>query len=197
MADMATLAIPGDVGGFTVEDLEAFPDDGRRYELVDGVLLVSPAPRFRHQVAAFELAKVLSAACPPELYVVTAPVDVRRGRRTSLQPDIMVFRRDAIDLDRPALDPPLLAVEVLSPSSRDIDQGLKRLTYARLGVPSYWIVDPAPPSLLAYELDTAGGYAEIARGTAREPVAFTRPFAVTIVPQALLAGLDRRDRSEP
>jgi Uma2 family endonuclease len=197
MAVMATLALPGDVGGFTVDDLEAFPDDGRRYELVDGVLLVSPAPRFRHQVAAFELAKVLSAACPPELYVVTAPVDVRQGRRTSLQPDVMVFRRDSIDLDRAPLDPPLLAVEVLSPSSRDIDQGLKRLTYARLGVPSYWIVDPGEPSLLAHVLDTAGGYAEIARGPALQPVALDRPFPVVVVPQALLADLDRRQTSEP
>jgi Uma2 family endonuclease len=132
MADMAILEMPGDTDGFTVEDLEAFPDDGRRYELVDGVLLVSPAPLPRHQVAGTEILAALRAACLPEFYVVTAPLDVRSGIRTSLQPDVMVFRRDAIELDRPALEPPVLAVEVLSSSSRDIDHGLKRLTYARL-----------------------------------------------------------------
>ena len=187
MVAMATVQMPGDLDGFTVDDLDAFPDDGRRYELVDGVLLVSPAPRPRHQIVLAELVHALAAACPSDLYVLPAPVDVRRGPRTSVQPDVMVVRRDSIELDAAAVDPPLLAVEVLSPSTRDVDQGLKRLTYARLGIPSYWVVEPLEPSLLALEL-RGGAYEEAGRGRGDEPVSLGRPFPVTLVPQQLLAG---------
>src|SRR5215475_934401 len=62
--------------GFTVEDLTEMPDDGRRYELVDGVLVVSPAPRPRHQLAAFRLGEILTRASPPDLVVIPAPIDV-------------------------------------------------------------------------------------------------------------------------
>src|SRR5262249_23745984 len=77
----------------TVDDLERMPDDGHRYELLDGTLLVSPAPNVWHQEVALELAVQLRAVCPPRLRVVIAPFEWRRGRRTALQPDVLVARR--------------------------------------------------------------------------------------------------------
>lgn len=58
---------------FTVDELDLMPDDGRRYELLDGVLIVSPRPSVTHQEVAMELAVQLGAACPPELRVVAEP----------------------------------------------------------------------------------------------------------------------------
>jgi len=69
----------------TVDDLEAMPDDGHRYELVDGVLIVSPAPIWAHQAAQFALHKLLHAACPAGLRVIGAPAPLTgcAGRRRS------------------------------------------------------------------------------------------------------------------
>jgi hypothetical protein len=68
------------------------PDDGNRYELIDGMLHVSPAPVPRHQVVLGELFFMLRSACPPGLLVVVAPLDVQPDRLTSLQPDVLVTR---------------------------------------------------------------------------------------------------------
>ncbi|WP_131796220.1 Uma2 family endonuclease, partial [Candidatus Protofrankia datiscae] len=126
--------------GFTVDDLEEMPDDGRRYELVDGVLLVSPAPRWEHQRACLNLAIILEAANregSDDLVVFGPTPDVRKGRHTSVQPDVCVVRRDDLVRGERYLAVPVLVVEVLSPSSLGIDRLLKRDVYARLGVPHY------------------------------------------------------------
>ena len=98
-------------------DLERLPDDGHRYELIDGVLIVSPAPRIPHQDVAGNLHVLLRATCPQELKVLFAPVDVVLAEDTVLQPDLLVAPRE--QFSRTELPgPPLLAVEVLSPSTR-------------------------------------------------------------------------------
>src|SRR6266542_5279428 len=126
---------------FTVADLEHTPDDGRRYELIDGVLIVSAAPGRLHQQAVLELAVVLRAACPPELQVFVAPFGIVFGDDTELQPDVLVARRaDLTDKNLPA--PPVLAVEVLSPSTRIIDSHVKRERFEREGTPAFWLPDP-------------------------------------------------------
>lgn len=176
--------LPVREGGFTIDDLEQMPEDGRCYELVDGVLLVSPAPRWEHQWAAQMLGHVLMAARPSGLAVFGLPLDVRRGRRTSLQPDVLVVRRADLVDGQPYLAVPLLAVEVLSPTSVDIDLGLKRWTYARLGVPSYWVVDADEPSVTAFALH-AERYDEIARAVGGDPLSVTEPFTVRVVPSEL------------
>ncbi|MGH3588253.1 MAG: Uma2 family endonuclease, partial [Pseudonocardia sp.] len=101
---------------FTVDDLEAMPDDGNRYELIDGMLLVSPAPGRRHQKVALRLYGVLEAACPDELDVIAAPFAVRPSVTTELQPDVLVGR-DEDFTDKLLPTAPVLAVEVFSPSS--------------------------------------------------------------------------------
>ena len=143
-------------GAWTFADLDALPDDGLRYELVDGTLLVSPAPSRGHQRVVTGLVGRLFAACPPELEVLVAPTDYRPTSSRSLQPDVLVVSR--ADPGTRALTFPLaLAVEVLSPSSRSVDLVLKRALYEQAGVARYWVVDPVGPSVQAWRL-TGGAY---------------------------------------
>lgn len=95
----------------TRRDLEAVPDDGHRYELIDGCLLVTPSPSVLHQVVSSRLHGVLDTACPPHLIVLSAPCDVVLG----LQPDLLVTDRAAAVLDEPVTDP-VLVVEILRPA---------------------------------------------------------------------------------
>jgi Uma2 family endonuclease len=174
---------------FTVADLEEMPDDGRRYELIDGELLVSPAPGWAHQEVDLALALILRGSCPPDLRVLAAPFAVRMDQFNELQPDIIVARyADLTERNLPR--PPLLAVEIISPTSGLRDRSLKKAVYERMGVPSYWLIDPDRdrPELTAYEL-SGGSYVEVA--AVRGAVAWdaARPFPVRIVPADLVAGL--------
>jgi len=175
-------------GPFTVADLEGMPDDGRRYELIDGELLVSPAPGFRHQKVVAKLIVALDTVCPKGMHVLSAPFGVRTSMHTELQPDVLVTRdEDVTEKYLPVA--PLLAVEVLSPSTARSDLLKKKSAYEQMGVPSYWVVDPFDPSLWVFELDENGFYqtiADVARDKAFEA---TQPFSVRIVPDDLLDGL--------
>ncbi len=167
----------------TYADLEATPDDGHRYELLDGALIVTPAPTPRHQMIVGALHLTLTQACPDQLQVFLAPVDVLLADDTALQPDLLVVRRsDVGERNIPAI--PLLAVEVLSPSTRLIDLTLKKARYEQAGCPSYWVVEPGSPSVAVFELRD-GTYVEAARGTGDQTVAVHQPFEVTVVPAAL------------
>lgn len=99
-------------GEFTLADLDALPDDGMRYELVDGTLLVTPAPLPIHQTAVLQLGSRLLAVCPTDLAVFVAPVDFRPNEHRSLQPDVLVCRQQ--DVGPKAISNLLMAVEVLS-----------------------------------------------------------------------------------
>ena len=176
---------------FTVHDLEGMPDDGRRYELIDGELLVGPAPGLRHQTVGLRLYRLLDDACPDELYVLAAPFAVQTDVSNEVQPDVLVARFDELtDKNLPAA--PVLAVEVLSPSGRLIDLNLKRPSYQRMGTPSYWVLDPDVPDLLVLELDDDGQYQEMARATGDDVFEADRPFKARIVPNELLGRLRER-----
>ena len=168
----------------TRADLETMPDDGHRYELIDGTLLVTPSPARRHQRAAFRLARLLDDAASDDLEVLMAPFDVVLGDDTVLQPDVLVAPRAAFT-DRDLPGPPLLAVEVLSPSTRLFDLNTKRARYELAGCPTYWVVDPAEPGLTVWELRD-GRYAETAHASGAEAVTIHRPFPVVVVPAALV-----------
>ena len=161
MASMTVM--PREEYEWTVDDLDRLPDDGLQYELLDGILLVSPAPMLRHQRAAARLHLLLAPACPDDLEVYFAPVDWRPDLRTSLQPDLLVVRREDLE-ERNLTRPLVLAVEVLSPSSRRKDAVLKRSKYQDSGIGHYWIVDPAGPSILALEL-VDGTYRTVGEAT--------------------------------
>jgi len=187
---MTVVTSPGDVTyPFTVSDLEEMPDDGRRYELIDGALLVSPAPGWAHQEATIALGVELRQACPANMRVLVAPFAVRPDKFNEVQPDVLVARyEDLTEQDLPRA--PLLAVEVISPTSRLHDASLKKAVYARLGTPSYWLIDPHPdkPSLTVFEL-SGGEYAEAGHVTGDRPWDATRPFRVRVVPAELVRGL--------
>jgi Uma2 family endonuclease len=168
----------------TYADLEAMPDDGHRYELLDGVLLVSPAPRPRHQQAVLGLAIALYHATPNEMQTFVAPLDVVLADDTALQPDLLVARRSDLT-ERNLAAAPLLAVEVLSPSTRLFDLWTKRERYARAGTAAYWVVDPDEPSLIAWELRD-GTYEQVAHVMGDEPFDASVPFPVRVVPAELV-----------
>lgn len=182
---MTVMAVmPRESYDWTVDDLEDLPDDGLQYELLDGILLVSPAPVPVHQAATGELFKLLDRACPKHLKVFFAPLDWQPDRFTSLQPDVLVVVRD--DIGSKNVTAPLpLAVEVLSPSTRRKDRVLKFSKYADSGVRSYWVVDPAEQSLIAYDL-VDGSYVMAGRADGTESITLERPFPVTVVPAELV-----------
>ena len=168
----------------TRRDLDSVPEDGHRYELIDGALIVTPAPRHLHQRAVARLLVLLTNACSDELEVLVAPFDVVLADDTVLQPDVLVARRnDVTDRDLPVA--PLLAVEVLSPSSRLIDLNLKRARYEAACCPSYWVVDPDEPSLVACELRD-GAYVDIAHMIGEATFRATRPYDVNVCPARLV-----------
>ena len=168
----------------TYADLDDMPDDGHRYELVDGTLIVTPAPRTIHQRVVLHLATLLKASCPPELEVFVAALDIVLSDHTVMQPDVLVARRsDLTERNLPAA--PVLAVEVLSPSTRHIDLGTKRLAFEAAGVPSYWVADPDEPSLTVFELEGAS-YREVALVAGGDTWEATRPFPVHVRPADLI-----------
>jgi len=173
---------------FTVADLDRTPDDGRRYELLDGSLVVSPRPTTVHQWVATKLAGVLLAACPEELGVVAEPA-LQLTSKTELAPDLVVVRTSQVGGAK-FTEPPLLVVEVRSPSTALIDLSRKKAVYEKFGVPSYWIVDPdiEHPGLTVFELRD-GRYVTEVKTT--QAVTLDRPFAVTITPARLTEGLRR------
>jgi Uma2 family endonuclease len=173
---------------FTVAELDRMPDDGRRYELLDGTLVVSPRPTNAHQEVAIELAVQLRLACPRDLRVIPEPA-VQLSATTELDPDIAVIRREQVNAAKCTM-PPLLVVEIRSPGTALIDLGSKKAAYERFGVPLYWIVDPrvGKPSLTVFEL-VAGHYRQTALITGDERYRTQRPFPVEVVPSALVAGL--------
>jgi Uma2 family endonuclease len=165
-------------------DLEDLPENGHRYELVDGTLLVSPGPRWRHQEVLGNLYVRMKARTPADLVTGLAPFAIALADDTELQPDLWVARRaDLAEKELPV--PPLLAVEVLSPSTRRVDRLLKRDRLQEAGVPSYWLVDPAGPEVTVLELRD-GAYAEVAVVGPGEAVELTQPFPVRLEPSALL-----------
>ena len=142
--DGKRMVAPGKV--WTYEDLQQLPDDGNRYEIIDGELVVSPSPSMAHQGAVAELFVLLYRALRETglARVFTAPLDVILSPTRVVEPDILVVRteRASIMKERGIEGPVDLAVEVLSPSSVRTDRERKRTLYAAVGVPEYWIVDP-------------------------------------------------------
>ena len=169
---------------FTRADLDAMPDDGRRHELIDGCLVATPAPSQRHQVILGNLFLAFRASCPPELRVLFAPFDVVLAIDTVMQPDLVVAHKtDLTASDLPVA--PVLALEVLSPSTRRIDLTLKRDRFEAAGCASYWVIDPDAPRITAWRL-ASGRYVETGTATGDESFSVDQPYPVTITPARLL-----------
>jgi Uma2 family endonuclease len=170
----------------TVADMENMPDDEFRYELDDGVLIVSPAPSNLHQLAVARLTVILSASCPARL-IVFPGVGVNISRFQHRVPDVAVARADSLDTVFQEA-PPELVVEVASPRTRLYDRNRKKDIYEGFGVPAYWIVEPDmdQPELIVFELHS-GSYEQIAHVTGSEEYHAEIPFPVTIAPSQLVS----------
>lgn len=181
-----SVTVTSHSGPLTRADLNALrPAEGsERYELLDGAILVTPGPGRWHQAVVVELTVLLRTQRPEGLVVKTAPFDVVLAQDTVLQPDLLVTRReDLTDKELPGA--PLLAVEVLSPSTRRIDLLLKRDRFAAAGVPSYWLIDPAEPSVRVLELQE-GIYHETQVVDGEDLVRVSAPFPLEFRPSDLL-----------
>jgi Uma2 family endonuclease len=135
-------------------DLLVTPDDGKRYELVRGDLYVTPSPNPVHQRVSKRLERVLTDYFEGRGHgeVFHAPIDLILTSRDVFVPDILVVA-DAKHVSKRGIEgPPLLVVEILSPSTSKRDRGLKARRYAELGVGHYWIVDPAKKRIECHSL---------------------------------------------
>ena len=140
----------------TYEDYAALPDDGRRYEIHEGLLSVTPAPGTHHQRVSAKLYVLLHQHVEARSLgeVLYAPVDVILSATTVVQPDLLFVdtARTAAVSARGIEGPPSLVVEIISPSTPTIDRRTKLQLYARHRVPYYWIVDPDARAIDGYEL---------------------------------------------
>jgi Uma2 family endonuclease len=129
---------------YTAEMVRAMPDDGNRYEVVYGELLVTPAPRPWHQILVHRLSVAIELylRTEPVGIVLSSPADISWGPDVLVQPDVFVAPlEEARTLSWSRMRTLLLVAEVLSPSSARGDRFLKRLRYREAGVPLYWVVD--------------------------------------------------------
>jgi Uma2 family endonuclease len=136
----------------TYDDLANMPDDGKRYEIIGGELIVNPAPLAGHQRVLMELLEFLRtyARKTRSGEVFVAPFDVVLSRNDAVQPDLvfLLASRPRVPDNENAIDyPPDIAIEVLSPSSRRTDLVKKMALYVRAGVPEYWVADPQQRTL--------------------------------------------------
>jgi Uma2 family endonuclease len=129
---------------YTADMVRAMPDDGNRYEVVYGELLVTPAPRAWHQVLVLRLSHALAGYLDrePAGVVLASPADISWGPDVLVQPDVFVVAaEEGRTLDWSRMRTLLLVAEVLSPSTASTDRFLKRLRYREAGVPLYWVID--------------------------------------------------------
>jgi Uma2 family endonuclease len=157
----------------TYRDYLEFPDDGRRYEVIDGDAIVTPAPNLRHQRVLANLYFALSLHVRAQRLgeLLFAPCDVVLTDTTIVQPDLIFVskeRRAVLEKARIA-GAPDLAVEILSPSTATRDRSLKLQTYERHGVAHYWLLDPERGDLEEYVLSD-GKFRLVSKLTG--PVAF-------------------------
>ena len=147
---------------FTYEHLAQLPDDGKRYEIVEGELAVSPSPTPQHQDVAFNTATALREAQRAGWgKVYLAPLDVVFDPHNVTQPDLLFIRQERLGIvgETNVQGAPDLIVEVLSASTRGRDLGVKLRLYAHYRVPFYWVVDPEARTVQPYTL-AAEGYVE-------------------------------------
>lgn len=174
----------------TVDDLDEFPDDGTRYELINGELFMSPSPIPRHQELVFRLTILIGTHVLDRKLgrVLGAPIDVRFSGASQVVPDLIFIGNGRLDIigGKRLEGAPELVIEVLSPSTQGNDLVKKRDLYERYGVAEYWLVDPRRKTLTM--LAAKGGrYVELPKSD--HPCSTVLPDLEIDVP-ALMADLD-------
>ncbi|MEU4403849.1 Uma2 family endonuclease [Streptosporangium sp. NPDC023963] len=170
-------------------------DDGGRYELIDGSLIVSPAPSAQHQWIGDRLRRFLEDSAPEELMVVTG-TGLLLDSRPGVIPDVMVVERKPIRDGAQVVDPEWahLVVEIVSRSTTAVDRIIKPAKYAEAGIPHFWRVEMKPfrgqgsdelPVIFTYALDENDDYQLVHRVATGTTVNLTKPFAFRVDPEAL------------
>jgi len=158
---------------FTHADLLAAPDDGKRREIVEGELFVTPSPNLEHQRISrrIELALANYLEAYPIGEIFDAPMDVILSDFDVVEPDLVIVLNEHREILKTWVEgTPDLVVEILSPTTSKRDRGVKLKAYARHGVTEYWIVDPDQRSIEVYRLG---------RGKYRGPQVFREPESLT------------------
>lgn len=144
----------------TYEDYCLIPDDGKRYEVIDGVLYVSPSPRYRHQRTSARLFALLDQHVRQTNAgeLLYAPFDVVLSEHHVVQPDILFISRERLTIltEDNIQGAPDLVVEILSEGNRRHDEIVKKAIYERFGVGEYWVIDPALESIKIYRMGEQG-----------------------------------------
>jgi len=152
----------------TYKDYAALPDDGRRYQILDGELCVTPAPGSRHQEISGNLFAAIHAYVRAHGLgkVFPAPIDVILSDTSIVQPDVVFVAADRLGRvsARGIEGAPTLVAEILSPTTATLDRRRKRDLYARHGVTYYWIVDGETRTIEMYRL-TGQSYELLVRVT--------------------------------
>lgn len=172
-------------GGWTVDDLDSWPETLVRYELTDGALTVSPSPSSLHQAVSGRLFARLDALAPLPL-AVTQAVEIRFSRQLTRIPDLLVVRSDEPARHWFAPAEVLLAVEIESPGSHVEDRVTKPAIYARHGIPHHWRIELEPLRVRTHGLGAGDVYRETASGGER--LAVSEPFALDVPLADLLPG---------
>ncbi len=187
--------MPGQRVILTYKEYEALPADGRRYELHEGELSVTPAPSPHHQLIIGNLHILLRQHVNSRNLgeVFLSPLDCILGETTVVQPDLVYLDHGRLSIvsARGLEGPPTLVAEILSPTTTLIDRSTKQQLYARYGVPYYWIVDPEARTIEAYGL-REGGYQLAARVSGREGVSIPPFLDLAFVPASLWPEATRR-----
>jgi len=172
----------------TYKEYEALPADGRRYEIHEGELSVVPAPSPEHQIINGNLFMLLSSHVKAKGIgrVLYAPLDVILSDTTIVQPDLVYLetRRLSLITSRGIEGPPTLIVQILSPSTVQINRTTHMQLFARFAVPYYWIVDPEAQAIEAYGL-REGGYDLSVRAAGSQPVSLPPFTDLGIVPDSI------------
>jgi Uma2 family endonuclease len=172
----------------TYKDYEALPNDGRRYEIHEGQLSVTPAPGTRHQRIIGDLYHLLRPHVESRGLgeVLLSPVDCILSDSTIVQPDLVYLdpTRAHLVSARGIEGPPTLVIEVLSPSTANIDRSTKQQLYRRFEIPYYWVVDPEARTVEAYGL-AEGTYQLIQRASGDSPETLPPFPELAFVPASL------------
>jgi Uma2 family endonuclease len=172
------MAMPARPSYYTADMVRELPDDGNRYEVVYGELLVTPAPRLGHQELAGRLYRHLGDYLrrEPVGHVLFSPADISWDPSTLVQPDLFVAALDEVrTMTWAKVQTLVLVVEILSPTTARYDRFTKRKRYQEAGVPAYWIVDEEARAVEQWT--PALHFPEIARERVSwHPVGASTPF---------------------
>lgn len=199
---MVTIPVQADVpsvvgppqGQWTIEDWENLPqpEDGSRYEVIDGVLYMTTSPSYFHQYIIKRLYRLIGSPAEDQdlAYADFAPIGLYLPGENPVQPDFVVVLKSnaAIIHDRRIRGVPDLIAEVLSPGSRDYDEDVKLKAYARAGVAEYVIIDPAQRQLRLYRLLQPGQYMELELFNQADSVTFACLPTIPLVVGKLFEG---------